>query len=227
MRIISNIFGEVPFEKLDKHNEIVFDSLVKLDNALHEINGEAYKDFEGIREQESDADELKHEIRDNLPKSYIMPVSRGDLIRLLKEQDEIIDKCEDAAGWLMIREKIMKADRNLFPDPIYQKILELSQKNREAVKKLRNASKKINKGLESNLTSEIISEIHEIVRRVNEIKDETDDLRLELLSSIFDHKDDLSSDEIIYLIKLADILNGIADHADSTADRMRLLLAKS
>ena len=227
MRIISNIFGEVPFEKLDNHNDIVFESVKKLDDALNNINDDPYKNLKEIGELESEADELKHEIRDKLPSSYIMPVSRGDLIRLLKEQDEIIDECEEAAGWLIIREKIIKPERELFPKKIYEDLLNLSQKNREALKKLNIASEKIKKGLETNLTSELISEIHEIVRRINEIKDETDDIKLELISDIFDHKDSLTANEVLYLIKLAEFLNKIADHADSTADRMRLLLAKS
>lgn len=227
MRIISNIFGEVPFKKLDDHNRIVSESVRKLDSALHEINNDAYKDLREIGELESEADELKHEIRDKLPSNYIMPVSRGDLIRLLKEQDEIIDECEEAAGWLIIREKIMKPERELFPEEIYKDILKLSERNREAIKNLRIASKKIKNGLESNLTSEMISEIHGIVRRINEIKDETDDIKLDLISDIFDHKEKLTPNEILYLIKLAEFLNSIADHADSTADRMRLLLAKS
>jgi predicted phosphate transport protein (TIGR00153 family) len=40
---------------------------------------------------EGQADEVKNEIRDHLPKSLFMPVDRGDLLNHLKAQDSIAD----------------------------------------------------------------------------------------------------------------------------------------
>ncbi|MQY60702.1 DUF47 family protein, partial [bacterium] len=56
-----------------------------------------------IFKAEHDADMVKKEIRSRLPKSILLPVARGDILRFLKEQDNIADSAEDLAALLILR----------------------------------------------------------------------------------------------------------------------------
>jgi len=56
-----------------------------------------------IFELENDADTIKNELRNNLPKSLFMPVDRRDLLEVLQMQDSIADTAQDVAGLLVER----------------------------------------------------------------------------------------------------------------------------
>jgi hypothetical protein len=62
---------------------------------------EAQKDKIFVKEGE--ADEIKNDLRDHLPKSMLLAVDRRDLLELLAMQDAIADIAQDIAGLLVER----------------------------------------------------------------------------------------------------------------------------
>ena len=107
MSIISKLFGKSPFEPLYQHMVKVkecVDLVRPLMDAV--LQGEAKKIKEiakKIFKAEHDADMVKKDIRSHLPKSIFLPVARGDLLRFLKEQDNIADSAEDLEVLLTLR----------------------------------------------------------------------------------------------------------------------------
>ena len=57
-----------------------------------------------ISNLENKADELKRELRMQLPNSLLMPVSRRDLLEVLTMQDKIANKAKDIAGLITGRQ---------------------------------------------------------------------------------------------------------------------------
>ena len=53
---------------------------------------------------EYQADQVKHEIREHLPRRYFLPVEREDLDQFLHSQDKIADRAEDFAVIAMLRD---------------------------------------------------------------------------------------------------------------------------
>jgi hypothetical protein len=103
----ANLFGKSPFSALQGHMRVVlecvqqmpvlFEALAKGDQ--NEVV--AVKDV--IFEKEAEADIIKNELRNRLPKSLFMPVDRRDLLEVLQMQDSIADTAQDIAGLLVER----------------------------------------------------------------------------------------------------------------------------
>ena len=60
-----------------------------------------------IRNLEREADEMKRNIRLQLPRGLFMPVERTDLLELVTQQDKIANKAKDIAGRVIGREMII------------------------------------------------------------------------------------------------------------------------
>ena len=67
-------------------------------------------DFERLRELqreisrlEWEADEIKNDVREHLPRSIFMPVDRADILDVLSAQDAVSDCAEDVADLLTLR----------------------------------------------------------------------------------------------------------------------------
>ena len=92
MSLIGKVFGTSPFGPLLEHAKKVHEC-VKLICPLMEIM--ANENFEEVRKYqdkisklEYQADQIKHEIRENLPRRYFLPVAREDLDNYLHQQAE-------------------------------------------------------------------------------------------------------------------------------------------
>ena len=100
-------FAESPFEPLGRHMEKVkecvalvapmFESL--LSENWDELNVRAHKIFK----IEHQADIIKNEIREIMPRSFSLPIFRGDLLAYLKLQDDMADTAEDIGVVLTLK----------------------------------------------------------------------------------------------------------------------------
>ena len=125
MSIISKLFGKSPFEPLYQHM-LKVKACVDLVRPLMDafLKGDAVKVRDVARKifkAEHDADIVKKNIRSSLPKSIFLPVARGDILRFLKEQDNIADSAEDLAALLMLR-------KTTVPDEIKEELRLLGEK---------------------------------------------------------------------------------------------------
>ena len=62
---------------------------------------------EKITELENQADVIKKEVRTHLPNSLFLPVSRGDILALIRIQDQIPNQAKDIAGIMLGRKMII------------------------------------------------------------------------------------------------------------------------
>ncbi|HSR40790.1 MAG TPA: DUF47 family protein, partial [Longimicrobiales bacterium] len=119
MRTFVELFARSPFTPLTKHAEKVRDVVAEvrplMDAMLEEDWQRASEHYQRISRLEHQADELKQEIRDHLPRSLFLPVDRGDLLKFLKEQDAIADCAEDLAVLVTMRE-------TRAPDPLKERV---------------------------------------------------------------------------------------------------------
>ena len=107
MRGIIGLFAKSPFGPLEEHSkkvrscvEMVPELFASLEKGDHEGLVRA---TEVLSKLEHEADLIKNEIRNHLPRSILLPVDRADLLTLLKEQDGIADAAEDVAVLLSMR----------------------------------------------------------------------------------------------------------------------------
>jgi len=87
---LSSMFAKSPFKPLRDHMDKVVESVAPLKDffdALHQGN---YSKVEEIQQQislaEEEADRIKNEVRNHLPRNIFMPINRRDLLEMLDMQ---------------------------------------------------------------------------------------------------------------------------------------------
>lgn len=223
MRNLLALFGKSPFGPLAEHTEKVHEA-VTLVRPLFEafLDGrwdETTRIYKQISDIEHQADEIKNGIRDHLPKSMFLPVDRGDMLLFLKEQDAIADGAEDLGVLLTMRRTpappALRNDILAFVD----QIIRTSEVWYAAVKELPTLQEASFVGPEVNRTMDRIRDVSDQERIA-------DDLQAALTRQLFDHEDELGAVSIFFWMHVFRVLGSIANHAENSADLLRLMLAR-
>ena len=222
MRIpILSMFMASPFDGLQEHAEKVKECAWTFQQAMECYGSSQCTTFEEFRNEvvklESEADAIKRRIRGHIPKGTIMPVDKFQLFTYLKEQDKVLDAVEDALDWISYRpepgipEELVK-DFFLLVDAIIDPIEELSKMVAEARIYFKNYSEK---------QRVIVKDIIHTIRRQEHEADKIEDM---IKKKIFPLETDPVT--IFHIIRLAEIIGSIADHAENAGDMMRAMLSR-
>lgn len=214
-----HLFFKSPFENLKLHADKVaecgklFQKAVEchLANECEEFNSLTDK----VARMESEADEIKRNIRGHLPRGILMPVDNFQFFLYLREQDKVLDSVEESLFWLSFRPEAV--DEQVGEDlyylvktvvPIIEKLAPMVE---EAHSYFRSRSE------ERRVT------IKSMIRDIRQIEKESDHLEKELKMKVFGLvKDTL---QVYHLVRLVETIGDIADHAQNATDMMRAMIA--
>ena len=222
MRIpLLSIFITSPFSGLQEHAEKVKECAWVFQQAIECYVSEKCKRFEDFRQEvikmETEADAIKRRIRGHIPKGTLMPVDKFQLFMYLREQDNVLDAVEDSLDWLSYKPEpgipeILEKDFFLLVDSIIDPIEELEKMVIEARKYFKNYAKK----------QRVL--VKEIIHGLRKMEHEADKLEHSFKQKTFELIKD--STTIFHMIRLAEIIGSIADHAENAGDMMRAMVAK-
>ena len=211
-----------PFEGLLEHAEKVRECGWAFQQAVECHATEQCKAFDQYRQDvsklENEADAIKRRIRGHLPTGTRMPVNQFQIFMYIKEQDNVLDSVEDALDWLSyrrttgIKKEEIKEALFALVDAVIEPTEDLSRMVAEAKKYFDSYSEKqrdIVKGI-----------IHNLRKREHE----ADGLEDELKQKVFSLETDPVA--IYHLVKLAEIIGSVADHAENAGDMMRAMIAR-
>ncbi|MBM4042924.1 MAG: TIGR00153 family protein [Planctomycetes bacterium] len=223
MSLIRELFGKSPFGPLVEHARKVHEC-VKLVRPLMEAC--VREDWEAIHrlqdtvtKLEYEADVVKHEIRDHLPRRYFLPVSRPDLDRYLHCQDNIADAAQDFAVVLLIRRtKIHPALVQGFLDFVDQVVL-VSETLMGAATELEALAETSFGGAEAESVLKKISGLGE-----GEWK--ADRMQRKLSQHIYSLEKELDPITVIFYEKFLQTLSALANAAENTGDMLRTMIVK-
>ncbi len=220
---IAGLFGKSPFKPTQKHMEVVAEcasECVPLFEAwLTGDSQQAVIHKDRIFKLENQADDIKNQIRSQLPKSLFMPIDRRDLLDLLHAQDSIADTAQDVAGLVTIRNlAIPEFFRDLLPAFV--------QRNVDAVEQCKRVINLLDELLEMGFRGREADQVEEMVQKLSEIESETDDQGMELSRLLFEHGDEMTPPTFFLWHELFQRLGDLADYAEDVGDRLRLLVAR-
>ena len=220
---IAALFGKSPFKPIQEHMGVVHECSVEMvamfEALLAGDQDEVLARRDAIYRLESQADELKHELRSHLPRSLFMPVSRRDLLDLLSAQDSIADEAEDVAALITLRDMRV-------PEPLRDDLLPFVRRVVDAVVKCREVIQELDELLEAGFRGRETDRAEELIRELAVIETETDDMGLALVGVLFRHEDDMKPLRVVYWQQLIRMVGRVADHAENAGDRLRLLIAR-
>ncbi|MGD8837464.1 MAG: DUF47 family protein, partial [Desulfobacteraceae bacterium] len=103
-----SLFMSSPFAGIQEHAEKVQECAWAFQQAIECYVSKQCQTFDELRKEvnllESQADAIKRRIRGHLPIGTLMPVSKFQLFRYLREQDGVLDAVEDALDWISFRQ---------------------------------------------------------------------------------------------------------------------------
>jgi len=216
-----NMFMTSPFEGLQEHAEKVKECTWAFQQAIECHFSPRCKTFEEFRAEivqlESEADAIKRRIRGHIPKRIMTPVPTFLIFRYLKQQDSVLDAVEDTLDWISYRSKTkipaeLEKDFALLVNAVIDPIEKLASMVAEARKYFKSYSEK-----QRVVVKNIIHTLHQQEREVDKFEDI-------IKSKVFNMEMDAVS--IMYLVRLAEIIGSIADHAQNAGDMMRAMLSK-
>ncbi len=220
---IAGLFGKSPFKPTQKHMEVVAEcaaECVPLFEAL--LAGDSQQAVihkDRVFKLENRADDIKNQIRSQLPKSLFMPIDRRDLLDLLHAQDSIADTAQDIAGLVTIRNLAI-------PDFFRDLLPAFVQRNVDAVEQCRKVINLLDELLEMGFRGREADQVEEMVQKLSEIESETDDQGMELSRLLFEHGDEMTPPTFFLWHELFQGLGDLADYAEDVGDRLRLLVAR-
>jgi uncharacterized protein len=216
-----SMFMTSPFEGLQEHAEKVKECGWAFQQAIECHLANKCKTFEEFRQEviqlESEADAIKRRIRGHLPKGTLMPVYNFLLFRYLREQDQVIDAVEDALDWISFRNEPgipleLEKEFLILADAVIDPIEELSKMVAEARIYFRNYSED---------QRVIIKNIIRALRRQEHEADKAEDMVKQKVLNM-----NIDAVTVFHMVRLAEIIGSIADHAENAGDMMRAMVAR-
>ena len=219
----ASLFGKSPFSALQGHMRVVLECVHQMPVLFEALAKGDQKEVATIKdiifEREEEADRLKNELRNRLPKSLFMPVDRRDLLEVLQMQDSIADTAQDIAGLLVERPMDL-------PEFMQEPMLALTQRCVDVCEKSAEIIEELDELLAMGFRGKEANRVEEMVTALNKIEDETDELGLELTRRLFQHEDEIKPVSVMMWYQLIQWVGDLADYAEKVGDRLRLMIAK-
>lgn len=221
--VFNNLLGHSPVRPLQAHMAVVVNCAREIP-ALFEALGSGNQDGvnsakDKIFALENEADDIKNEMRSHLPKSLFMPVDRRDLLEVLQMQDSIADTAQDIAGLLVERPMTT-------PEPLRATVQELTKTCVDACEHAEKIIGELDELLAMGFGGKEATQVEAMVSELNEIENKTDILGLEAARILFANEDSIGPVSVIIWYRLIEWIGDLADYAEKTGDRLRLLIAR-
>ncbi len=212
-----------PFGQLFEHMGKVRECVDILGGGLVDYYKGNYKGFSDlakkVSEIEHEADLIKRNLRNHLPSSLFMPVDKGKFMWALREQDAILDHAENLAIMLDMR-------HTRIPKELQDMFIDHAKAVMKTVDAMEDAVGNIKDLIETSFVKREREQTKEYIYKVHECEWKADKKKYELTKGIYDLENKLEPMDVYHLLKIADWVDDIADHAENVADWLRAMIAK-
>jgi predicted phosphate transport protein (TIGR00153 family) len=219
---ISRIFGASPVAPIQEHMELCYKAIKEL-TVFFSCAAEGDWDAALLSRKrivtlENDADDLKKQLRSQLPKSLFMPVAREDLLGLILVQDKLPNLARDVTG-LVIGRKMQ------IPPEMKDKFLAFIQRTVDAAKKARKTIRELDELFETGFKGAEAQLVGSLVDELDKIEDDTDALQAELRNQLFDIESRLGPVDVMFMYREIELIGEIGDMAERIGRRLELMLS--
>jgi len=219
----SRIFGSSPVTPLLKHIDIVVSCVEKLIPYFESV---IISDWELAAETqkklvllEHEADEIKNELRLNLPSSLFMAIDRRDVLEVLDLQDHIANKAKDISGLTLGRKMSL-------PESISCGYMEFLKRCIDATRQAQVAVNELDELVVTGFRGDEAVRVKKMIEELHVIEEETDEIQIKLRAELYKTEKELLPIDVMFIYKIIEWTGDLADTSQSTGNRLQLMLAK-
>jgi uncharacterized protein len=218
---ILSLFGRSPFALLQSHMKKVSKCVYALPKLFESIENKNSKALEAQAQEislfEHEADLIKNDIRNHLPKSLFLPIDRGNLLEILSIQDSIADKSEDIAILLTLVPLEML--------PIFKEEFTLFlRKNIETFTEAKSIIEEMHELVESSFGGIEAEKVRSMVDVVAFREHEADLLQRQLLKKLFQATEQLNYLSFSQWQRVFENISSISNLSENLGYRIRMTL---
>ena len=219
----TSIFGKSPFKPVQEHMGLCVkasDCVVAL------VEAAIAEDFDAVERMqreisalEGEADDLKGEIRSNLPRGFLLPVARADLLDLLTRQDNIANRAEDIAGIVLGR-------RMTFPADLHEALLAYTTASTEVCRLADEVVNELDELIETSFSGREAERVVKMIEQVELKERESDKKQIDARRVLFSLEPGLNPVDVMFIYRIIDLIGDLADMAERVGHRVQMMLAK-
>lgn len=203
-----------------KHVRACADLVVPMFECVRDRDYERLKELtEAVFKAEHEADKIKTQIRQTIPKAFALPVYRGDLLALVHVLDELADTAEDLAVQLTIKKLVL-------PDELRDDVLAYASQAVRVCERLYEVLALLPDLTEEDFGGARGRQIMTLVAAAEHEEWVADKQQYKLAQKLFSLEDTMKPTDIFLWAQIFQNLGALANHADKTAERLRRMLAR-
>jgi hypothetical protein len=217
-------WGKVsPFEPLGQHMQLVRACVNHVMPMFECVRGGDYDQLKRLTEDvfkaEHEADKVKNRIRETIPKTFALPVYRGDLLAYLHVQDDLADSAENLAVLLTIKKLAM-------PPQLADDVMAYVRGALDVCDRLYAAAEHLSELAEHDFGGPGAQGVLQRIAEAEHAEWEADKMQYRLAQKLFALEDELRATDILLWSDVFKELGALANHADKTAERLRRMLSR-
>ncbi|MGB5995364.1 MAG: TIGR00153 family protein [Candidatus Deferrimicrobiaceae bacterium] len=222
-RTIFDLFAKSPFGPLQDHLAKVMVCVRLIPDFFRAVEKGDKEQIAAITEKvekaEFEADQIKNQIRLDLPSTIFTPVNRADLLEILSLQDRVSDVAEDVVVLYRMKNiPLPELIRELF-----WKFLDQVMLTAEQYAKI---SGELDELVEASFGGAEAGKMVEMISSLSEMEHEADILQHALLYKLLTLEEELGALNIVLWMRVFQCVGDIANGAEKVGNRLRLFLSK-
>ncbi|NKB38177.1 MAG: TIGR00153 family protein [Gammaproteobacteria bacterium] len=219
----SKIFGDSPVTPLQNHINKVVSCVETLPAYFDAVFSENWEQASVIQDElvnfEHEADNIKNEIRMHLPSGLFMPVDRRDVLEVLDLQDSLANRAKDISGLILGR-------KMAFPIELHDTYRKFLDRCIDATKKAQVAINELDELVVTGFRGDEATRVKAMIEELHVIEDDTDKIQISIRAQLYKLEAELPPVDVMFIYEIIKWTGDLADTAQSTGNRLQLMLAK-
>jgi len=191
---------------------LAIDTVTELERAMIAASkretAEAKKDIERLFVVETEIDDLRRAVFEELTRGSLPPKDREDIMHLVKRLDVMADHVKDSGRSIKL---LLEAQ---MPKDVWNELVEITKDLVEESTTLRRSIEKL--GVNT-------AEVRALAQKVDQVETRIDERYLRVKELLLKHGREMDAATLLILKDLLQSLEEVADSCDDTADYVRIL----
>ena len=215
------VFSESPFKLIDEHMQVSVSASRLLNDLIKSVLEGDWDKARSVQKEisrfESSADRLQREVNRRLHQEMFLPVSRYDVLSLVKSQDSIANQSEDIAGFLLGRQMV-------FPKSIHVNMIDFVRSSVSVCDQSAEIVSRLGLVMQSGFKGPCMDETEKMALKIHDLEHQNDLLQVKLRHLLWKEEAHLEPVDTMFMYRIIERIGNLADHAHHIGEKFTLML---